>query len=157
MVAYKLIKMCWVSSIPGCFLSPNISWKHVTFRIKYSHTLSEKEKLSKQFWGSLRFYSLLQNKNQTVCWQDEVLQPGANRSIKPQLCVAICVCVCLNVCVAVWSCCGCCCCCYLHHLPSSPPFTGLINKTASAAPSDPLPGSLSSSDQILMCDTELAH
>ena len=72
----------------------------------------------------------------------------------PSVC-ASCVCVCARMCVCVWSYCCCCCCCY--HLPPSPPVSGLINKTASAAPSDPLPGSLSSSDQILMCDTELAH
>lgn len=65
-------------------------------------------------------------------------------------------CVFPSVCVCVWSHC-CRCSCSRFHLPPSPPFTGLINKTASAAPSDPLPGSLSSSDQILMCDTKLAH
>lgn len=65
-------------------------------------------------------------------------------------------CVFPSVCMCVWSHC-CRCSCSRFHLPPSPPFTGLINKTASAAPSDPLPGSLSSSDQILMCDTKLAH
>lgn len=65
-------------------------------------------------------------------------------------------CVFPSVCVCVWSYC-CRCFCSRFHSPPSPPFTGLINKTASAAPSDPLPGSLSSSDQILMCDTKLAH
>lgn len=61
--------------------------------------------------------------------------------------VCVCVCVCLELLLLL----------LLLLLPPSPPFSGLINKTASAAPSDPLPGSLSSSDQILMCDTELAH
>lgn len=96
------------------------------------------ETRSRQFAGSRRFSSL-------------ELSGASNHGCLFPLCLCACVCV--------WSCCCCCCfcCCCYHHLPPSPPFSGLINKTASAAPSDPLPGSLSSSDQILMCDTELAH